>query len=106
MPSIVTHYLFSEDVYEKSSKDIHEILKNQKQIYHIFAQSFDNLFYYNLLLPKKGKEIRKLGNTAQRIHIDTYFKNIIFTSTSFKQLTITRKTLLNILKLKRNSLVF
>jgi len=77
MPSIVTHYLFSEDVYEKSSKDIHEILKNQKQIYHIFAQSFDNLFYYNLLLPKKGKEIRKLGNTAQRIHIDTYFKNII-----------------------------
>lgn len=77
MPSIVTHYLFSEEVKNKSSKNIQENLNKAKEIYNIFAQSFDNFFYYNLLTPKKGKEIRKFGNLAQRENINLYFKNII-----------------------------
>lgn len=77
MPSIVTHYLFSEDVRIQTTKEIQTKLKNSINIYHIFAQSFDNLFYYNLLSLKKGKDIRKFGNTAQKIKIDSYFKNIL-----------------------------
>ena len=77
MPSIVTHYLFSEDVKNKTNDKIKQELNKSKEIYHIFAQSFDNFFYYNLLTPKKGKEIRKFGNLAQREKVNTYFKNII-----------------------------
>ena len=44
MPSIVTHHLFAKDClldYEK---------KVNKNIYYIFAQSFDNLAYYQVKL--------------------------------------------------------
>lgn len=77
MPSIVTHYLFCEDVRLHTKEHIQDSLKSSLEIYHIFAQSFDNLFYYNLLTPKKGKDIRKFGNLAQRFKTQNYFKNII-----------------------------
>lgn len=77
MPSIVTHYLFSEDVLNNAPQEIKKKLNSKLDTYHIFAQSFDNLFYYNLLTPKKGKEIRQFGNKAQRIKVQEYFKNII-----------------------------
>lgn len=77
MPSIVTHYLFSEDVLKKTKKEIQQDLKKSQQLYNIFAQSFDNLFYYNFFSIKSGKAIRKLGIDAQRIHCQEYFKNII-----------------------------
>ena len=64
MPSIVTHYLFSEDVKNSLSNNIAQKLNQANDIYHIFAQSFDNLFYYNLLNFKSGKKVRKFGNTA------------------------------------------
>lgn len=55
MPSIVTHYLFSEDVLTKAPQELqNKILKSHK-LYNIFAQSFDNLFYYNLLNFKREK---------------------------------------------------
>ena len=79
MPSIVTHYLFSEDVQKRTTKDIQETILKSHKIYNLFAQSFDNLFYYNLLNIKSGKDIRKLGNNAQRTYINDYFKNIIET---------------------------
>lgn len=79
MPSIVTHYLFSEDAYKQAEKEVQENILKSHQIYNLFAQSFDNLFYYNLLSLQKGKNIRKLGNMAQRIKINDYFKNIIET---------------------------
>ncbi|MCI8574939.1 MAG: hypothetical protein HFI09_00535 [Bacilli bacterium] len=77
MPSIVTHHLFSEDIRLKTKENIQNALNDSLEIYHIFAQSFDNLFYYNLLTIKKGKEIRQFGNNAQRQKTQAYFKNII-----------------------------
>ncbi len=79
MPSIVTHHLFSDDVLTSVKKSIQEKINSELSTYHIFAQSFDNLFYYNLLTLKKGREIRSFGTTAQRINIQDYFKNILLT---------------------------
>lgn len=77
MPSIVTHYLFSEAIIQKTTPKIQKHLKNKQKTYHIFAQSFDNLFYYNLLTWKKGKQIRKLGTKYQQENCSEYFQNII-----------------------------
>lgn len=77
MPSIVTHYLFSEDVLKITKKEIQKNILKSHKLYNIFAQSFDNLFYYNLLSFKKGKDIRRFGNLAQRSHTNEYFKNMI-----------------------------
>lgn len=71
MPSIVTHHLFSKDVEAYISKKIN------KECYYIFAQSFDNLFYYKFFLPILGQKIRKLGNDAQRGKTNEYFKSIL-----------------------------
>lgn len=84
MPSIVTHYLFSEDVKNTLPNNIQQKLIQSNELYHIFAQSFDNLFYYNLLNWKRGKKIRKFGNTAQREKINDYFKNIILSIKELK----------------------
>ncbi len=77
MPSIVTHHYFSKDVYDKLDNSIKD--KINLDIYHIFAQSFDNFYYYKLTNPfsSYGKEIRKLGEIGQRTNINLYYKNII-----------------------------
>lgn len=77
MPSIVTHYLFSEQVLEKTTNKIKRQIEPNVNLYHIFAQSFDNLFYYNLLNLKKGKQIREYGTKNQREKCAEYFKHII-----------------------------
>ncbi len=84
MPSIVTHYLFSEEVKNSLPNNIQQKLTHSNNLYHIFAQSFDNLFYYNLLNLKSGKKIRNFGNTAQREKINEYFKNIILSLKELK----------------------
>jgi len=75
MPSIVTHHLFAKDVLESLPKKTKE--KISYPHYILFAQSFDNLFYYKFLTPWKGKEIRSFGEEAQKEKVNLYFKNII-----------------------------
>lgn len=75
MPSIVTHHLFAKEVYDNIPNHIKE--KISYPHYSIFAQSFDNLFYYNFLTPWQGKDIRKFGETAQKEKVNKYFENII-----------------------------
>jgi len=75
MPSIVTHHLFAKDVLKNISKDIQE--KIDVKYFLLFAQSFDNFFYYKFLTPWIGKEIRVFGETAQKENVNLYFKNII-----------------------------
>ena len=75
MPSIVTHHLFAKEVYENIPKHIKG--KISYPHYSIFAQSFDNLFYYKFLTPWQGKEIRRFGEAAQKEKVNTYFENII-----------------------------
>ncbi len=71
MPSIVTHHLFAKDCLKKTNIEV------DNDIYFIFAQSFDNLFYYKFFTPFLGKKIRRLGNRAQREKINDYFLNIL-----------------------------
>lgn len=71
----MTHHLFANDVKEKLLQE--NISINEENLFHIFAQSFDNLFYYKFLTPWKGKKIRSLGNSAQKEKVNLYFKNII-----------------------------
>lgn len=76
MPSIYTHNYFAKDTYKKLEKEkIYQI--NDKKYYEIFAQSFDNLFYYNFLSIKPGKKYRKLGHYAHTHKVWEYFKNIV-----------------------------
>lgn len=76
MPSIYTHNYFAKDTYKKLEKEkIFQI--SDKKYYEIFAQSFDNLFYYNVLSLKKGKKYRSLGHYAHMHKSWQYFKNMI-----------------------------
>lgn len=75
MPSIITHHFFADEVMERMPFQVQN--KIDKKIYHIFAQSFDNLFYYKFLTPWQGANIRKLGNEAQDKKVNYYFKNIL-----------------------------
>ncbi len=75
MPSIVTHHIFANDVFQYLPHSIQE--KIEKPIYHIFAQSFDNLFYYQFLTPWKGENIRDFGEKAHSEKTNLYFKNIL-----------------------------
>lgn len=75
MPSIVTHYLLATEVKEKLAQK--NININNEDIFYIFAQSFDNLFYYKFFTPWWGKKIRTLGIEAQKKNTNLYFKNII-----------------------------
>jgi|GEM_PF-2915835 len=77
MPSIVTHHLFAKDVLYKLPKKEKERIELAKEHYLIFAQSFDNLFYYHFFLGPLGKHIRKCGTSFQKIKIDDYFINIL-----------------------------
>ena len=76
MPSIYTHNYFAKDTYTKLENE-NIINLNNKTYYLIFAQSFDNLFYYNYLSIKPGKKYRNLGHYAHTHKPWLYFKNLI-----------------------------
>ena len=76
MPSNTTHFVFSEDVYNKlddSSKK--RILKN-KVVYNTFAQSHDLLFFY-IFDHKNSKIIKDLGHHAHHYETQNYLLNVI-----------------------------
>ena len=77
MPSIVTHHYFAKDILNKLNNETKQTFQNSYSIFLIFAQSFDNLFYYKLLTPWLGKKERTLGYDAQKIKVNLYFENII-----------------------------
>ena len=76
MPAFVTHNYFAKDVYEKLDKNIKKELASALDFYAMFAQSFDNLFYYRLPL-LIGKDIRHLGHIGQKSNTQSYFINMI-----------------------------
>lgn len=70
MPSIVTHHLFAKDCLKGYEKKVN------KDVYYIFAQSFDNLTYYHFFLGFKNK-VKRLGSEGQRTKTNEYFLNIL-----------------------------
>ncbi len=75
MPSIVTHHLLAKEVYQNLTQEMQKKISYPHFI--LFAQSFDNLFYYKFLTPWKGKDIRDFGESAQKEKVNFYFQNII-----------------------------
>lgn len=77
MPAIYTHNIFAKEVFNNLDKNIQETLKSKKNIYEIFSQSFDFLYYYNFLSLKPGRKIRKFGRFCHRNKPQEYLLNII-----------------------------
>lgn len=72
MPSITTHFVQSEEVYERLNKQEKEYMKNNKVIYNVFAQSHDFLFYSIF-----NKKVSKLGHYAHHHETQNYLLNIV-----------------------------
>lgn len=76
MPSIYVHNYFAKEIQSKINKTNNKKIINPKYFY-IFAQSFDNLFYYNFYMPFTGSKYRKLGHFAHYNNTWLYFQSII-----------------------------
>lgn len=77
MPSIYTHYKLGCSVLEKLDKKNKKMIYEQRKIYNMSCQSFDNLYYYNFFFLNRNNKIHKLGNRGHRENTNEYFKNII-----------------------------
>lgn len=75
MPSFTTHHIFSDLILDKLNKNIKNKINNSLDIYHVFAQSHDYLFYYTF--GKKASSIKSLGHYAHRNDTQKYLLSII-----------------------------
>ena len=76
MPSITTHYLFAKEVFNHLNKKEQACIKDDLNIYYIFAQSHDFLFYYTFDI-KNAKRIKELGHFAHHNYTQDYLINIV-----------------------------
>ena len=77
MPSIITHHMFSKEVFNNLSEKNQKRIQDKLDIYHTFAQSHDYLFYYTF--GKNKKKINDFGHHAHRNKTQDYIINIIKT---------------------------
>lgn len=75
MPSFTTHHIFSDLVLDKLNSNIKNKINKSLDIYHVFAQSHDYLFYYTFA-PNASK-IKSLGHYAHHNNTQKYLLNII-----------------------------
>ena len=71
MPSIATHHVFADMVFNELNNKIQNTFKVEKQIYYTFAQSHDYLFY------SFNKKVREIGHTAHHRETQNYLINIV-----------------------------
>ena len=77
MPSIYVHTIFADDVKERLDNKTQKIINTKDKYYKMFSQSFDNLYYYNFLSLRRGKDIRKLATYCHTHNTQKYFMNMI-----------------------------
>ena len=77
MPSSVTHYYFSNDVYNKLNKNIKNKLAPCLKEYKIFSQGPDPYFFYDFHLSRKSKEVNKISEAMQHSLINDHFIYLI-----------------------------
>jgi len=75
MPSSMTHSYFAKDVYDKLNEKTKKKI-NQEEL-KLFAQGPDCYYFYNLMIGKKAKYMRKLGLTIQTTKTKDFFINTI-----------------------------
>lgn len=71
MPSIITHHILAQELYNRLDKNTQNKISNELDIYNIFAQSHDLLFYHS------NKEIKELGHFAHKHNTQDYLINIV-----------------------------
>ncbi|MGM9834619.1 MAG: zinc dependent phospholipase C family protein [Bacilli bacterium] len=72
MPSIVTHHSFANTVLNKANN-----INVNKDIYNVFAQSFDYFFYYNFFDFKNKSKIENFGHYCHKNKTQNYLINLI-----------------------------
>lgn len=75
MPSIITHHIFSDEVYKRLNKRLQNRVKDAIDVFHAFSQSHDYLYYYTF--HKDYKKIKGLGDMAHKNDTQKYLMNII-----------------------------
>ena len=77
MPSSVTHYYFSDDVYNKLDKNIKKKIRPCLKEYKVFAQGPDPYFFYDFHLTKKSKEVHRINVAMQHSKVNEHFLSLI-----------------------------
>lgn len=77
MPSSMTHSYFGKDVYDKVNDKTKKKLKDYVEDIKTFSNGPDIFYFYNLMLTKKDKRIKKIGYTMHRKEINNYFINLV-----------------------------
>lgn len=71
MPSIITHHIYSNKLYDTLNPKIQDTFKHEKIIYNTFAQSHDYLFYSN------NRKVENIGHKAHHEKTKEYLLTIV-----------------------------
>lgn len=80
MPSILTHALFAEDVYQQvTSNKIVEMIKKNQSLFYMGSSGPDFLFFYHALPWESYKDhtLNKLGSMVHASHVDDFYEEAI-----------------------------
>lgn len=80
MPNIITHKIFAEEVYKKTTKkDIKDLLEKHFQIYYIGSNGPDFLFFYHAK-PWEAYKDHSLNEIGSRLHaqgINAFYESAV-----------------------------
>ena len=77
MPSSITHTYFGIDVYNKLNKRERKNIENSLEYFKTFCQGPDVLYFYNIFIGKKAKNVNKLGFRMHAEETRLFFINIV-----------------------------
>ena len=78
MPNTLTHSYFAVDVFDKLDEQSKKRLNNNTSVLRMFAQGPDPLYFYNLMFPFIGKDIRLIyPRTVHDIKTRNFFISLI-----------------------------
>ena len=80
MPQLITHNIFSKEVYKELNTDIKNSIRNDVAVYKMFSQSFDNFIYYFSFNIKNMKRVRKLSKRGHKSNVK--YCNVVAKRTS------------------------
>ena len=77
MPSSMTHYYFSNDVYNELNTNVKRKITPCIKEYNVFAQGPDPYFFYDFHLTKRAKEVHKINVSMQHSKVNEHFCSLV-----------------------------
>lgn len=79
MPNIITHILFTDDVYEKLDDPKYDFLESRLQLMEVGGNGPDFLFFHNLNPTSfmKKTPLRKIGNEVHSHSINDFYASAV-----------------------------